>query len=87
MNIFVRKLPHFIPEIKGIVIALCKSRQYDLSKSIREGLKMNGEKKRWIYQSRLAGWGQRGAKILPPKKLLKMQKVKDNQNGLLHPEN
>ena len=33
----------------------------------------------WIYPSRLAGWGLQGAKIQP--------KNKDDQNGLIHPEN
>ena len=40
----------------------------------------------WIYPSVLAGWGQQGAKIQPKKNCFK-KKYKDDQNGLIHPEN
>ena len=39
----------------------------------------------WIYPSKLAGWGQQGAKIQPKKNGLK-KKYKDDHNGLIHPE-
>ena len=44
------------------------------------------KKNGWIYPSRLAGWGQQGVKIQPKKNLFK-KKYKDDQNGLIHPEN
>ena len=40
-----------------------------------------------IYPFGLAGWGQKGAKIQPKKILFKNKKYKDDQNGLIHPEN
>ena len=53
--------------------------------SLREGF-INKNKNGWIYPSRLAGWGQKGAKIKPKNIVLK-RKYKDDKNGLIHPEN
>ena len=47
---------------------------------------LRSEKNQWMYPSELAGWGQQGAKSIP-KKLLTMQKINDDQNGQIHPEN
>ena len=44
------------------------------------------KKKCWIYPFGLAGWGQQGAKS-NQKNIVLNKKYKDDQNGLIHPEN
>ena len=51
------------------------------------GVPAKVSQKKWIYPFGLAGWGQQGAKIQPKKILFSTKKYKDDQNGLIHPEN
>ena len=55
-------------------------------KSISEGFKNDKNKNGWINPSRLAGWSQSGSEIQPKKNCFQ-KKYKDDQNGLIHPEN